>query len=94
MSKYLNKLTVTIRNKGALRDTLLLLILLATSVTTVQARQRDTLGTGQRTHFVANQGQWDDPSLFQAQLHNAAIFAEVEIHVNCQIFSGSHKYHL
>ena len=76
LSKYLNKLTVTIRNKGALRDTLLLLILLATSVTTVQARQRDTLGTGQRTHFVANQGQWDDPSLFQAQLHNAAIFAE------------------
>ena len=40
------------------------------------ARQRDTLGTGSRTHFIANLGQWDAPFLFKAQMNNAALFAE------------------
>ena len=40
------------------------------------ARQRDTLGTGSRTHFIANLGQWDAPFLYKAQMNNAALFAE------------------
>ena len=40
------------------------------------ARQRDTLGTGHPTHFVANIGQWEQPFLFQSQMNNAALFVE------------------
>jgi len=40
------------------------------------ARQRDTLGTGHPTHFIANLGQWSQPFLYKSQMHNAALFAE------------------
>lgn len=57
--------------KGAL-----LLLLLFIAITPVSARQRDTLGTGSRTYFIQNLGQWKQPFHFQAQMHNAAFFAE------------------
>ena len=43
----------------------------------VMARQeRDTLGVGTLVSFVENRGQWEHPFLFEAQLHNAALFLE------------------
>ena len=54
----------------------MLLFILQLFNTPLFARQRDTLGTGHPTYFVANQGQWSNPSLFQAQMHNAALFVE------------------
>ena len=54
----------------------LLLVFLLTLWPTAQARQRDTLGIGERTWFVENQGQWDERVRFRAQMHNAAFFAE------------------
>ena len=54
----------------------MLLLILQFFNTPLFARQRDTLGTGHPTYFVANQGQWNNPSLFQAQMHNAALFVE------------------
>lgn len=57
-----------------LRGTLLLLLLLTPII--ASARQRDTLGIGGRTYFIENRGQWTDPFLFKAQMHNAAFFAE------------------
>ena len=59
----------------ACKGTLLLLFILLLS-NPAPARQRDTLGVGGRTYFVENRGQWDGPFLFQAQMHNAAFFAE------------------
>ena len=62
------------------------------------ARQRDTLGTGSRTYFVANLGQWDNPSLFQAQMHNAALFAEnncltIALRAHLPHNEGEHFHH-
>lgn len=56
-------------------DTLLLLFL-ALPLSNLQARQRDTLGTGSRIYFVQNLGQWDSPFLFKAEMNRAAFFAE------------------
>ena len=54
----------------------LLLLLLLSAIQPAIARQRDTLGTGGRTYFIENRGQWEAPFLFQAQMHNAVLFAE------------------
>lgn len=56
-------------------DTLLLLLLIVYPTDT-QARQRDTLGTGRRVHFIQNLGQWEEPFLFKAEMSQAAFFAE------------------
>lgn len=60
---------------GVLRDTLLLLLLLF-AIPTTYAHHRDTLGIGDLTYFVENLGQWSQPFRYQAQMHNAAFFAE------------------
>ena len=99
LSKFLNKISFRIANKGALRDTLLLLLLLTNAtIPAAHARQRDTLGTGNATHFIANLGQWDDPSLFQAQMHNAALFVErgcltIALRESNQHTEGEHFHH-
>ena len=54
----------------------LLLLFIIWGITPLSAHQRDTLGIGGRTYFTENQGQWSAPFLFQAQMHNAAFFAE------------------
>ena len=76
LSRSSNKVFFQSLYKGAFQGTLLLLFFLPVFIPSASARQRDTLGTGHRTHFVANFGQWKNPSLFQAQMHNAALFAE------------------
>ena len=53
-----------------------MLLFIIWGITPLSAHQRDTLGIGGRTYFTENQGQWSAPFLFQAQMHNAAFFAE------------------
>ena len=77
-SRFSNKTTCLITGKeGAIHGTLLLvfLLLLIPSVN-AHNRHRDTLGIGERTWFVENQGQWNTRVRFRAQMHNAAFFAE------------------
>ena len=79
-------------------DTLLLLFLALAAHPSALAHQRDTLGTGSRTHFIANLGQWDNPSLFQAQMNNAALFAEnncltIAVRGNTPHHEGEHFHH-
>ena len=66
--------------KGVLRDTLFVLlftvVLWPWDASAHQPRHRDTLGVGERTWFVENRGQWNEPFLYCAQLHGAALFAE------------------
>lgn len=69
-----NNTAITISTKGVLLDTLLL-ILLALPFRG-HAIHRDTLGTGNRTYFVQNLGQWKDPILFKSHTHNAIIYSE------------------
>ena len=79
----------------ALKGTLLLLLLFIASHPAI-ARQRDTLGTGGRTYFIQNLGQWDAPFLFQAQMHNAALFAEpncLTIALREQTTHHDHHFH-
>lgn len=73
--KSLNNTSTPIATKGACPGTLLLLFLLLAS-TTAFAHQRDTLNTGGRTYFIENQGQWDGPFLYKAEMPSAAFFAE------------------
>ena len=55
----------------------LLIIVLISLYLNVMARQeRDTLGVGTVVTFVENNGQWEQPYRFEAQLHDAAIFLE------------------
>lgn len=51
-----------------------LLILLSNSV--VARTERDTLGAGTVVGFIENLGQWEQPFLYEAQLHDAAMFLE------------------
>lgn len=74
--KLSNKANAHITAEGALRDTLLLLFFIFISALPSFAHHRDTLGTGNLTYFVENRGQWNHPFRFQAQMHNAAFFAE------------------
>ena len=74
--KLSNKANAHIIAEGALRDTLLLLFFIFISALPSFAHHRDTLGTGNLTYFVENRGQWNHPFRFQAQMHNAAFFAE------------------
>lgn len=39
-------------------------------------QERDTLGVGTMVSFVENQGQWEHPYRYEAQLHDAALFFE------------------
>ena len=71
-NKYTNSSIAT----ECVRKGTLLLLLLLTATNPTLARQRDTLGIGGRTYFIENRGQWKDPFLFKAQMHNAAFFAE------------------
>ena len=75
LSKYLNNALFNKSYKGVLSGTLLVLFLSFTYVTAAP-HHRDTLGTGSPSYFIANHGQWDQPFLFKAQMHNAALFAE------------------
>lgn len=85
--------------KGVLQGTLLL-ILLCLSQGNLWAHHRDTLGTGHRVHFIQNQGQWDAPFLFKAQMHQATLFAEPQQltillygHTTDPIHSQAHSHH-
>ena len=66
--------------KGVSRGTLFVLLftmaLWPWDASAHQPRHRDTLGVGERTWFVENRGQWNEPFLYCAQLHGAALFAE------------------
>ena len=54
-----------------------IIILLMVLCCNAMARQeRDTLGVGAAVAFVANRGQWESPFLYEAQLHDAALFLE------------------
>ena len=68
----------------------MLLIFSLATLSPAYAHRRDTLGTGSRTYFIANLGQWDNPFLFKAQMNNAALFAES----NClTIALRQHRHH-
>ncbi len=74
----------------------LLLLLLSIATNATFARQRDTLGIGGRTYFIENRGQWKAPFLFQAQMHNAAFFAEhncFTIALREQTVHHDHQFH-
>ena len=75
LSKWSNNTALKHYYRGVLSGTLLVLFLTLIPQNAA-ARQRDTLGTGSPTHFIANTGQWNHPFLFQAQMHNAALFVE------------------
>ena len=47
-----------------------ILLLLLLSHTALARRVSDTLGVGTAVSFVENQGQWQQPFHYQAQLHN------------------------
>ncbi len=57
---------------------LALLILLTISVPAAGRAERDTLSTGPTATFTANEGQWETPIRYAAQLHNAALFLEAD----------------
>lgn len=75
-SKFSNSIPKPLSTAECAHKGTLLLLLLLLAANTSFARQRDTLGTGGRTYFIENRGQWDAPFLFRAQMHNAAFFAE------------------
>lgn len=77
LSKFSDSKSITIvKAEGALRDTLLLILLLFFANPLAVALQRDTLQIGPRTYFVPNLGQWDDPSRFRARMDCATLFVE------------------
>lgn len=57
---------------------LLLTIALVVNVIAYARNDRDTLGTGSMVQFTENLGQWDLRVRYAAQLHNAALFLEVD----------------
>lgn len=76
--------------------TLFLLMLLVLAMPATQARQRDTLGVGERTYFVENRGQWNERVCLQAQMHNAALFAEcnsITIALRQPVVLAKHRHH-
>lgn len=54
----------------------MILLSIALCCNAMARQERDTLGVGAAVAFVENRGQWESPFLYEAQLHNAALFLE------------------